>query len=153
MGGMGILNWLSSNWFSTIQSLGIIAGLIFSGISFRNLEAEERTSNLLAIKDQHDALWRTVFERPSLVRVLDPRPDLQESPVTPEEEFFVTMAIAHLNTSYRVLLQGETKPSDAVRQDVRWFFSLPIPKDVWGKIKGRQEPAFVQFVEICRSSE
>jgi hypothetical protein len=37
-----------------------------------------------------------------------------------------------------------------LRQDVRSFFSLPLPKAVWEKTKIFQNQDFVKFVEMCR---
>jgi hypothetical protein len=148
---MQVFKWLGDNWFSFVQSVGIIGSLLFSGFSFRNLRSEEHTSNLLAIKQQHDDLWRAIFDRPELLRVLDPRADLEAKPVTSEENFFVLLAIAHLSTACRVLLTTDDEPGEAVRNDIRWFFSLPIPRAIWEKNKARQDPAFIRFVEACKA--
>jgi hypothetical protein len=148
---MGFLNWLTINWFSFLQIVGIIGGLLFSGISFRNLRVEQRITNLLTIKEQHDELWKTIYERPELARVLDPGADLAARPISQGEELFVTLAVVHLNTSCQALLRGMLEPNEGLRQDIRWFFSLPIPKAVWEKIKERQDPNFVKFVEACRA--
>jgi hypothetical protein len=43
------------------------------------------------------------------------------------------------------------EPNEGLRQDIRWFFSLPIPKAVWEKIKERQDTKFAKFVEACRA--
>jgi hypothetical protein len=149
---MGFLNWLSLNWFSFLQSAGIVGGLLFSGISFRNLCTEQCTTNFLTIKEQHDNLWTTIYQRPELARVLDPKPDLQTKPINQEEELFVMLAVAHLSASCQVLIRSMLEPSEGLRQDIRWFFALPIPKIVWDRIKERHEPAFVKFVESCRAS-
>jgi hypothetical protein len=148
---MGFLNWLSLNWFSILQSVGIVGGLLFTGISFRNLRIDQRITNLLTIKEQHDELWKTIYQRPELARVLDPAADLEAKPVNQEEELFVTLAIVHLSTSCQALLRGMVEPNEGLRQDIRWFFSLPIPKAVWEKNKRRQDSRFVKFVEACRT--
>lgn len=38
-----------------------------------------------------------------------------------------------------------------MRWDVAWFFSLPIPKAVWEKLKPLQDEEFVAYVEECRN--
>lgn len=38
-----------------------------------------------------------------------------------------------------------------MRRDVAWFFSLPIPKAVWEKLKPLQDEEFVAYVEECRN--
>src|SRR5437660_10851603 len=146
---MGFLEWASHNWFSLLQSVGIIGSLLFTGLTLRQDVKERRTSHDLAITKAHRELWTNLYKRPSLARVLDPNADLSSQPITQEEEMFVLLLVVHLNTALEVL-RSET-PDEALRQDIRWFFSLPIPKAVWEKVKGRQEPAFARFVESYRT--
>jgi len=39
---------------------------------------------------------------------------------------------------------------EGLRRDIAQFLSLPIPRDVWNKIKNVQNDDFVAFVESCR---
>ncbi len=36
-----------------------------------------------------------------------------------------------------------------MRDDVRTFFSFPIPRLVWNRVKSFQDPDFVAFVDSC----
>jgi len=38
-------------------------------------------------------------------------------------------------------------PPDGLGRDITWFFSLPIQRTVWGKLKPVQDGDFVRFVE------
>ena len=40
---------------------------------------------------------------------------------------------------------------EGLRRDVAQFFSLPITREVWEKIKVLQNDDFVTFVESCRN--
>lgn len=41
---------------------------------------------------------------------------------------------------------------EALRRDIREFFALPIPSDVWERAKVFQNREFVSFVETARAS-
>jgi hypothetical protein len=43
-----LLGWLDANWFNLIQTVSIVIGLIFAGLSFRRDTHTRRLSNLLA---------------------------------------------------------------------------------------------------------
>ena len=96
---MGVWNWLSSNWFVLLQSLGIIGGLIFTGVSLWIDARVRRVSNLISLTNQHRDIWTEVYRRPALARVLDPHADTDLAPVTAEEEIFVTLLILHSGQS------------------------------------------------------
>jgi hypothetical protein len=147
---MGSLEWVGYNWFSLLQSGGIIGSLLFTGLALR-LDAKERhTSHELAVTQAHRELWTNLYKRPVLSRVLDPNADLARRPVTHEEEMFILLLVVHLKTSLEVLKSGRRpKPDDGLHKDIRWFFSLPVPKAVWEQAKARQEAEFVRFVEAC----
>jgi len=40
---------------------------------------------------------------------------------------------------------------EGLRRDIAQFLSLPIPREVWEKIKVLQNDDFVAFVESCRN--
>ncbi len=114
-----------------------------------NLQAEQRTTNVLALKQQHDELWRIVYERPKLSRVINPDADLKRKPVTLQEELLVVLLVAHLATARQASARANLELSDSLRQDVRWLFSLPVPNAVWQKIKTRHAAEFVAFINAC----
>jgi len=60
------------------------------------------------------------------------------------------MAIQHLSSAYQAMESGLVIKPERVRQDIRWFFSLPIPKAIWEKMKAFHNDAFAEFVEHCR---
>jgi hypothetical protein len=148
---MGFSDWIAHNWFSLLQSLGIIGGLFFTGISLRIDAKVRRLGNLLTITQQHREIWTNLYRRPELSRVLDPKANVTSEPVTEEEEMFILLLLVHLGTTRDVLKTGMLdKPDEGVPKDIKWFFSLPVPKTVWERVKDRQDEAFVRFVESCR---
>jgi hypothetical protein len=62
---------------------------------------------------------------------------------------FVTTIVAHLSTVFRAMKHGEFVKLEGVKNDVREFFTLPIPKAVWEKLKPFQDANFAKFVETA----
>jgi hypothetical protein len=68
-----------------------------------------------------------------------------------DEELFVNFLILLLNASFHAMKNGVLTASEGLRKDVRRFFSLPLPRVVWEKMKPFQDTSFVTFVESCLS--
>ena len=60
-------SWLETNWSNAIAAVGIICGLLFTGVnmmftaaSFRADTKNRLITNLLALDERHRALWGDV---------------------------------------------------------------------------------------------
>ena len=149
---MGLLSLLADNWFTLLQSVGIIGGLLFTGISIRRESHAKQINNLITITRQHRDIWTELYRRPDLSRVLDPDADLRKDPVTLEEELFVGLLIHHLNSVYHAMQAGLFMSPEGLEADIRQFFSLPIPKSVWRSRQDLQDRSFAQFVNSRRGN-
>ena len=145
--------YVAQNWFTLLSAAGVIATLLFTGISFRSEEKTRRVANLLILTQNHRELWAELFHSPKLRRVLDPSVDLSKKPITLNETIYVNMIIQHLNSAYATMENRLVIKADGVRRDVQQFFSLPIPKAVWAKMKSLNNPDFVDFVDRCCKGE
>jgi len=144
---MGIGEWISQNWFNLFSSFGIIGGLWFTAVSLRSETKTRRVANLLTITANHREVWKEIFNRPELSRVIDPSADLAKQPVTPAEEFFVGMILSNTSSVYETLKDELVIKQDGLRRDVKSFFSLPVPRAVWIKTKLLQNQDFAAFIE------
>ena len=144
---MGVSLWFAEHWFDLLQTIGIIGGLLFTAYALRKDERARRIGNSIAINEQHRRIWKTFYEHPRLHRVLSADLDLDKSPVCIEEELFITSLILHLNAVHQAMKHGEFITLEGLERDVRQFFSLPIPKNVWKRSKFFQNSDFVLFVE------
>ncbi len=151
MGDMGSLRWLTENWFTLLNAVGVIGGLLFTGVSLRSETKTRRIANLLSLTEGHREIWKQVFTHSQLGRVLDATADTSARPMTREEEIFVNLVIQHLSVVFHALRDELTIKPEGLRRDVWWFFSLPIPRAVWDKMKVLQNDKFVSYVESCRS--
>lgn len=144
---MGIGEWISQNWFNLFSSIGIIGGLWFTAVSLHSESKTRRIANLLTITANYREVWKEFFHSPELARVIDHSANVAKQPVTPAEEFFVSMIISHISSVYEALKGELLNKQEGLRRDVKSFFSLPVPKAVWTKTKLLQNQDFAAFIE------
>lgn len=133
-----------------IQSIGIIGSLFFTGWALYREGQAQRAANLLKLTEQHRDIWKELFARPSLSRVLRAEADPATDPISDEEMLFVTLLILHLNTAYSAIRARVLKEPEGLTPDIRGFFSLPIPRAGWEKMRHLHDRDFVEFVEERR---
>lgn len=138
---------MTEHWFDLLQTLGIVGGLLFTAYAVRKDERARKISNLIAVKQQYREIWEKLYWHPALFRVLKGDLDLKSQPITDEEWLFVKLNIFNLDTIYRSMRSGMFVHLEGLQKDVREFYSLPIPRAVWERLKPFQDEAFVKFVE------
>lgn len=146
---MGFWVWFDQNWFILLQSAGIIGGLFFTAFAMRSDEKTRRIGNDLLVTQNHRDIWKEIFRRPDLQRVLDSGVDLKQSPTSREEEIFVNLVILHLNSVFHAMENKLVLKPEGLQKDVGSFFTLPIPRSVWNKMKLLHDDDFVSFIENC----
>jgi hypothetical protein len=144
-------NWISNNWFNLASVVGIIASLLYTAVSLRSETKNRRIQSLLSLTESHRELWAKIFDHPKLARILEANADLSKQPIILEESIYVGLFIQHLASAYQALKGGIIIRQDGLCDDVKSFFSLPIPKAVWETAKRLQNEDFVNFVESCRN--
>ena len=147
MGDFG--TWGSENWFSLLQSVGIVGGLLLTATTIRQDRRSRAVEAMLTLASNHRSLWSDAHSRKDLARILLPEVDLLERPITVEEEEFLNVVIVHFHTGWLLAKEGVGASLPVFATDVRAFFSLPIPRAVWSKSKSAREPEFVRFVDDC----
>ncbi|HTB64170.1 MAG TPA: hypothetical protein VK737_11360 [Opitutales bacterium] len=144
---MFLLSWLAIHWFDLLQTVGIVGGLFFAGLSLHKDTDAQRVANLLNLTGQHRDIWKMLFEEPKLSRVLEPKIDLAKNPMTGDESRFVGFLILHLNASFKAIKAGVLMKAEGLASDIQQFFDLPIPQSVWQKLRKFYDADFVAFVE------
>lgn len=140
-----------NGWYQFIEAMGIIAGMVFSGVSLLFVSAnyrEDAENKLIAsqaiIDERFDKLQDVILEKPELSRIIAETADLSAKPVTVQEIMYVKRIIQHYESGWRIeLKRGEL---DTLARDAAYFFSLPVPAAVWRNMKRFRNPGFVQFV-------
>lgn len=148
---MGIGEWLADNWFDLLTNAGTIGGIFFAAFSLYEESKARRVANLIALTQSHREIWKRFYENADVSRVVDPQADVSADSISPAERYFVIVVIQHLASVYQAKRKGLTIKPEGLRQDVRAFFRLPVPRAVWKKCKPVQDDDFVAFVEECLS--
>ena len=144
--------WFTTNWFNLFSTIGVVGSLLFTAISLRAETKSRQIGNRLVLTQNHRELMLERLHNPKLVRISDLSPNLFEKPTTPDEAIYVNLVIQHVGSAYDALKAGLTIKPERLQQDVREFFSLPIPRAIWQKLRGMQNDDFVRFVEGCVAS-
>lgn len=130
-----------------------MGSLLFTAVSLRSETKTRRIANLLSITANHRELWEMQIERPELGRVTDPSADVLKQPPTPAERLFVNLVFQHTHSVYRAMSDELVVNVQGLRRDVAHFLSLPIPAEVWKRIKPTQNLDFAAFIEECRQRD
>ena len=146
-GGMNWLHWLGENWFTGLQTVAIVSGLVFTCITLRRDSHSRRISSLFQITANHREVWEKLLTQPKLHRVLSLKPDIDREPVTVDETIFVEFLILHLNSAHQAMRNGVMDAPEGLSTDIRTLFSLPIPRAVWEDKRRFQDGEFIAFVE------
>ena len=84
---------MAENWFSLIQTLGIVVSFAIAARSL-SIDARTRTTEIhLSLTAAHRDIWENLLTTPSLADAISPTRNLEASPVTPEEERFVLSGV------------------------------------------------------------
>lgn len=142
-----ILAFIQSLDLPDIEVVAIVVGLFFTALAYRLDARSRQVENLRGVTEGYRKLWSELNRRPKLVRVLAIRPDLENHPITPQEDRFVRALIHHLYFVYRASKVGLLLKPEHIRKDIRQFFMRPIPRQVWNEIRDLQDTDFLRFVE------
>lgn len=145
--------WLEGNWFSVIQTLGIISGFGLAVITLRRESRSRQIGDYLTMIQQHRELWSEVHRRPELSRILEVEVDLVAAPVTVTEQEFLNLVIDHFYTGWLLATRAVILRLDVLKADAREFFRLPLPLRMWEMTRARRDPAFVRFIEKALDDE
>jgi len=139
-------SWVASNWFTLIQTAGVVGGLFYSAIALRLDAKVRRTEVLLALTEAHRDIWERLIEQPELARILDPEADLKTAPPTSVERRFVLLVILHIDTVRQAISEGAFRASSGMTEDLRQFLSLPIPRSIAASALPYQSPDFQAYL-------
>lgn len=146
---MGFWSWFPHNFADLLGYVGIIAGLIFNGLSIQSQTKERRISNMLMMVQNHREIWSDYYSQPNLWRVLDKNADVSAMPVTKPEEAFVTTVIQHIYGVFQSIKAGLTIRPEKMCCDICNLISMPVVNVIWNRIKHFQDEDFVTFMGSC----
>ncbi len=140
----------AQSWLDLLQSIGIVSSLLFGAYSIWREERARQIGHLMSAMGQHRDIWKELYQRPELARVLQNQVNLEQAPVTVQEEVFIKLLIQQLGGVHHALQARMFVDLEGLQEAVRAFFAAPIPKAVWNKYRALQNEAFVRFVEAAQ---
>ncbi len=147
------VGWWGSHWHEVLEAVGIVGGLLFTGVTLRHDLQARKIAEYLNQATQHRRLWSQLHRRPSLGRVLEPDRDLTVEPLRVEERRYLELVFTHFHTGWLIGQSGHSLvPAEVLAADAGHFFSLPAPAAVWTEVRRIHQPEFVAFVERAVSA-
>ena len=130
-----------------LEPVGIISGLVFSGIALRNDTKARRVENHIKIVDGYREIWSAILSDAKLERVLWDGLDLNANPISSGEDTLVRFVFQNILLAYEARSVGQLGDIGNLEKDVAEFISHPIPKSVWKEIARFQPETFRKFIE------
>lgn len=143
---MDLTHWIVEHWRHLVENIGILSGLIVAAVSFHKDAKVRRVETLFKMNEHHRELWMHFYSRPELAGILDAKRDILICPPTNEEVHFVNFLFLHLNGVFRASKAGVSIRPEHLADDIRSFFSLPVPKLTWERLQSSHDREFVAFV-------
>ena len=145
-----VFAWFQQNWFSLVQSTGIIGSLLLTALALRRNLRSRQTGDYLTLAQHHRDLWGDLHRRPELARVAVATVDLVSQPMTTAEQEFLLLVITHFHTGWLLAREGSLLKLDVLAQDAGAFFQLPLPSVVWDQTRATRDPEFLRFIESSK---
>lgn len=131
-----------------IQSIGIIAGLVYAGLNFRREGKAKRASNYVTLVQNYRDIWKLKITDPALSDALKQRvaPGIE---ATEQQKQFITFLFFHLSTYFYLRQNDQIDEISAISIDVKNFLSSPLVKCHWEENKSFYNDDFIRFVDGC----
>lgn len=142
-----LVRWFFDNGGQLVQSMGIMLSLCFAALAFRADSRTRQADILIRITEGHREIWIYFEQNPELLRIFRTDLNLTAFPPTAKELRFVQFVINHIIITYRTQRMGIYKEPEALVDDIRSFFLLPIPRETWCRVRRFQDADFAAFFE------
>jgi hypothetical protein len=146
------IGWFATHWSAILGDIGIIAGLLFSGLGFWRDVRVRRAETLLEITKQHRELWNYYGEHPELHGLFDPKRVMERQPLTTGELRFANSLFLHLCANYGARQAGIHVMPDHVADDWREIFGHLAMAEAWLRMRHLHDRKFAKVVEEFRAS-
>ena len=150
---MTVGTWIAERWLDLIQSAGIIGSLLL-GVAALRAEAKSRQDQTRReITKEHREIWSGILSDPETKDILDQNRDLAARPISVAEKHAVNSLMLHLSGSRNAANAGTYMTPERLTEDIRFFFSHPLPRAAWDELKAYHASEFVAFVEAVLAGE
>lgn len=140
------------DWFTLVQTTGIIASFLFTAYELRRTRVSTITANEIRLIELHRDLWRMTIDEPSLMRPFAHDLKPEELTLSMSENRFVNLLFLHISGAFRLSEAGEVRRTGDFRGDLKQLLSRPAIRTFWEENQRFHDERFVAFVNSCVSS-
>src|SRR5438093_11227108 len=97
---MELPHWFAQHGFTLLQSIGIIAGLLFNALSLRADAKSRRVSNFITVTAHHREIWTPFAEEAEVTLVLEPHAAVNAAPVPSGEGLLTHDTVLDIRRPY-----------------------------------------------------
>lgn len=144
---VGDFFWFEENWFSLIQTIGILSGFLLAARSLTLDRGIRKTEILIQLTESHREIWEGFLDKADLEATLEPYRKIDSHPVSFSEKRFVTSVLLHIAMVHRASQHDVFQPWEGLKRDIREFLSLPVPGEVFKSLRPYQEAEFLAFID------
>ncbi len=132
------------------QTLGIIAGFIFTIFQLRNASKITKFNIFWKIGESHRQIWQNIVDNPSLSPILDDKDDDKLTNITPQVKMAIIIIVLHIEGVFEAHQKGYYKLGENDSKDIGELFNQQLFKLVWDEIKDYQKVEFKNYIEKVR---
>lgn len=141
------------DWFTSLQSLGIILGFFFSGYAIWKDVGVGKLQNYILLVQNHRAVWTMLLDDSRLSRVISQTIPNDEMEITYEESYFLRFLFLHITCSFEMSKRGKIIDIQKDRNDIRDLLSLPLVGLFWEKNGHFYNEDFRNYIDLCVVTE
>jgi hypothetical protein len=145
------MDFLKEHWFQLLQTIGIIASILFTATQIRFQRKSQKVSNSLLVTQHHRDIWKAFISDEKFSRLFQNHIDLVSSPVTEPERMFMNLVFLHISAVLKAIRAKAIFPIEGLESDVGDMLSYPIPREVWREVADYQDVQLREFVNWAAS--
>ena len=140
------------DWFTLLQSLGIIIGFLFSGYAIWKDSNATKLQNYILLTQNHREVWSMMMNNEKLGRVLEKVIPDNEMELTYSERQFLTFIFLHVTCSFELSKRGKIVDVEKDKEDIADLLSYPLVKKFWDHNSRFYNEDFRAFIASCISN-
>lgn len=137
------------DWFTLLQSVGIIIGFIFSGYALLKESRATKLQNYILLTQNHREVWSMVMDNEKLGRVLDKVVPKNKLILSYNERQFLTFIFLHITCSFELSKRGKIVDIQKDKEDIADLLSYPLVRLFWEQNGQFYNEDFRAFIASC----
>jgi hypothetical protein len=141
----------SFDWFTLLQSLGIIIGFLFSGFAIWKDSNATKLQNYILLTQSHREVWSMMMDNEKLGRVLERDIPAKKQELTYSERQFLIFIFLHITCSFELSKRDKIINIEKDKEDIADLLSYPLVRKYWDDKGKFYNEDFRSFIMSCIS--